>query len=751
MPKRLKPGIYEEPIKQAVSSAPNGTAMCLKWDGRKVSPGFHDDSGDIDLLGCEETATLDERKSHQKELDLFFDEKINYVSSALFSSDNIKTILRDVVKILGTNNKELRELKEKKERTIESLKSKSGNNWKDGKFKNAILSLQGMMIKLSDQIERGLALSDRVCENLSHLNGRSEWWTNNSEVCVKNLQNYYDTPLPDCSIPGKPNPLFLKQRSDEWFDLKKFHPVSGSSISSISGLGTLKEKQQKWNEYHRGAHASEVTSEVQKAMQHGCQNEVNAIATACTKIIPSLFPDLAFSDIGSVIIDDVMTEHTHDSIGKCAKSDTRHPFILVSPDGVLVKEGNKNWKGINDFQLTVEFKSPYFKPSAHLEIPKRYFPQLEFESHVSSSKCTLFVSSHREFSTAFIYQNDTDFTLDLMKEAQSNFMESAFPKRFSETSKELKENLGMAKERIKFLGEFRTVFNTDENVQQTSSMVSGASEYDIDDTTSLLVSAKQLLQESYEIKRQRATEAVTFLLSDTDRSNAVYGVIASYMLTGYSLPCKIMRNIANKVYLTCVSLGANICAFAYDGQWHAMMAKGLDDKPHTMYQLQQSIWNEVTSLKKPEIIQSMSLLNANVCHEFNFVKLPGGPMLVESLYPIKVSSFPNYIGAHEHNDNLSSPFPATEQVTVSTQLDDNNFENQQVIEAENNIIGDDIEQNDQGAPLHKMVEEDWSDLERWLINGEHKDKNLNSANLRTVICDINALYRCTLPTLKTIL
>ena len=92
--------------------------------------------------------------------------------------------------------------------------------------------------------------------------------------------------------------------------------------------------------------------------------------------------------------------------------------------------------------FVVEFKSPYFKPLAHLEIPKWYFSQLEFERHVPSLKCNLLVSSNREFSTSFICQNDKDFTLDLIEEAQSNFiMESGFTRQFAETSKELKEKL----------------------------------------------------------------------------------------------------------------------------------------------------------------------------------------------------------------------------------------------------------------------------------------------------------------------
>ena len=69
------------------------------------------------------------------------------------------------------------------------------------------------------------------------------------------------------------------------------------------------------------------------------------------------------------------------------------------------------------------------------------------------------------------------------------------------------------------------------------------------DIVDFLVSAKQLMQDSYSFKRERerATEAVTFLLSDTNQMNKVHGIMVSYMLSGYRLPCRIMRKIVNKV------------------------------------------------------------------------------------------------------------------------------------------------------------------------------------------------------------
>ena len=152
------------------------------------------------------------------------------------------------------------------------------------------------------------------------------------------------------------------------------------------------------------------------------------------------------------------------------------------------------------------------------------------------------------------------------------------------------------------------------------------------------------MQDSYSIReRERATEAFTFLLSDTGQMIKVHGLMASYMLSGYSLPCRIMRKIDNKVYLSCFFAGANICCFAYDGQWHNLMARGLDDKPHTQYQLLQETWNEVTSLKRQEIIRRISFVNANPSHKCTFVKLDGGKLQVSYHFQRTIQTFKAFI------------------------------------------------------------------------------------------------------------
>ena len=63
IPRRLQPGVYSSFIDVAVKSIPPSSSLVLKFDGRRIWPGFEDDEvGDVDLGGCETSLSLFEQK-----------------------------------------------------------------------------------------------------------------------------------------------------------------------------------------------------------------------------------------------------------------------------------------------------------------------------------------------------------------------------------------------------------------------------------------------------------------------------------------------------------------------------------------------------------------------------------------------------------------------------------------------------------------------------------------------------------------
>ena len=91
------------------------------------------------------------------------------------------------------------------------------------------------------------------------------------------------------------------------------------------------------------------------------------MATTGTKVLPSLFLNMNFSEVGSIMVGDLKTKNHHTHDGKCVESgNEEHTFVFVLPDGVLITGEKENWSGNKDFELSVDFKSPFFRTLAHL-------------------------------------------------------------------------------------------------------------------------------------------------------------------------------------------------------------------------------------------------------------------------------------------------------------------------------------------------------------------------------------------------
>ena len=140
----------------------------------------------------------------------------------------------------GDNNRQLRGLKQKKQRSLELSKQHDGTDWKKVKFKNA-RSIHGTMLGLESTIQKGLELSDSACERLTALNRKGELWTSTSQ---DSSCDFNDICKVGNDTKQQSHSLFIKQRSQQWYGVKKIHPVSGSSQYDIIGFQTLKKAAQ---------------------------------------------------------------------------------------------------------------------------------------------------------------------------------------------------------------------------------------------------------------------------------------------------------------------------------------------------------------------------------------------------------------------------------------------------------------------------------------------------------------------------
>ena len=92
-------------------------------------------------------------------------------------------------------------------------------------------------------------------------------------------------------------------------------------------------------------------------------------------------------------------------------------------------------------------------------------------------------------------------------------------------------------------------------------------------------------------QRQRATESVTFMLSNTDKiatNDRGHDIQIRYDLQGSSFPESDVRSDVNGFYLSCVQKRTPVVALSFDGQFYYLMNCSRDNKPLTVFKLKKT-------------------------------------------------------------------------------------------------------------------------------------------------------------------
>ena len=104
-------------------------------------------------------------------------------------------------------------------------------------------------------------------------------------------------------------------------------------------------------------------------MEHGTVNEINAIATLCSKILPVMYLSSSYFEEGCAVV-------FHN--GKI--------MLLVSPDGSLRALSDSTCITEPHASFAIEIKCPFpgsiYKPKVHYEMPFYYVPQILCEMAV---------------------------------------------------------------------------------------------------------------------------------------------------------------------------------------------------------------------------------------------------------------------------------------------------------------------------------------------------------------------------------
>ena len=168
------------------------------------------------------------------------------------------------------------------------------------------------------------------------------------------------------------NIQFVKQCSEKWFQIRKQARVTGSTLNAALGLDTLQKQKQHHYIHVCGQQPPPVTDNLQKKFDHSTKNEVNAITTLISTVVPVYLPECyAFYKVRPTFVG----------------CDQNAKLLEVSTDGILQcslgQESCPNYHIHSDQKIVVEIKSPTPQENVaetiFYEIPNRYVPQVQAE------------------------------------------------------------------------------------------------------------------------------------------------------------------------------------------------------------------------------------------------------------------------------------------------------------------------------------------------------------------------------------
>ena len=411
------------------------------------------------------------------------------------------------------------------------------------------------------------------------------------------------------------NIQFIKQRSPEWFQIRKQARITGSTLNSGIGLDTLQKQKQHFYFHVRGRQPAPVSEELQTKFDHGAKNEVNGTATLITTVVPAYLPAcFAFYEVGPAFIG----------------CENQPKLLEVSADGILqCSSGGEtcpNYSIHGDRRIVIEIKSPTPQDNVaetlFYKVRNRYFPQLQ--SELKSYNCTeLWLLCSTAISATVIivlfdehiWNRIWDLTCALCEPNNPNI-----PTRLHADVKQLKIDISAWKQQCsRFLCEVPTVTGEYGNITVDPNFSSPYSpappRIQIDTTTEsvsnmskeLSFSAISAFQECHQVLREPAKELLVFMLTDKDRKqnkNVPYSFPVAYALKGSSMSNTHLQFLVDKIRNELWSRNIPVLCETYDGQWHKHITKTRSGHRLTKFHGKE-LWNKLSNLSKDKCLEQI--------------------------------------------------------------------------------------------------------------------------------------------------
>ena len=406
-------------------------------------------------------------------------------------------------------------------------------------------------------------------------------------MCLQGIQD----PLQSTNMRDNEVLSLINQRSDAWFSVRTHAVVTGSSLYRALGFDGLKQQQCHFKKVYKNEPEETPSSETMKMMEHSTLNEINAVATLASKVLPIYYPDMYFVEEGCYSLSQ------HDT-----------GLILVSPDGSL---RNQTDGKLSEPVFGIEIKCPYpgkvYTTPVHYKLPVRYVPPIEMVTLNVNS--LLYISYSEQSTVVLVADFDQDLWDKLCKVTTDLYPpdNATYPKRIHPDIKGIRKDMeAYTVNKVRKLCEVQSVKAiqcrhdqsavTEPHHQTHSHNVNlNARETRTDDLQNTLHKAGECINHAYQLCRLKASEVLVFLLANLDRiqkHEVKHAVPVAYACKGYSMKTDTMRHMIRCVLEECYNRGLYTPIVAIDGQWYNIAVRDSSGNPLTLLQLQKDIYNE---------------------------------------------------------------------------------------------------------------------------------------------------------------
>ncbi|VDI01697.1 Hypothetical predicted protein [Mytilus galloprovincialis] len=625
------PGILTDMIDQISLSDPKHIQtyqLCV--DGKKINSGVLGQKlGDINLWGNESSPTLCERQGELKHelnkikllediVEQLNDRDIQLLDDVLISSKlTIAETMFACISLFSTRIRDLRNIRIGQKLTLNKLLLQTTGDWRVSRLGFAISAIRSKICEIDTCILDILHVIDEFSYTSAFLQGSDTYVKASTNinlehqpnfVCLQGIKEYDVTD----SIPGNEILSVMEQKSTAWFKVREQAVLTGSTIYRALGFDGLKNQKAHFDKVFNKK-TEPFDDETLKRLKHGSDNEINAIATLVTKIMPVFFPNLQFYEEGCYAF-------PVDGTGT----------LIVSPDGslreVCIDNPNQTTKPVVGIEIKCPYHGKEHSTPVQYTLPIYYIPQVLCEMHVLKVDNLLFISYSAQSTSVLKVHFDDVMLKKLMETAIFLYPKNneKFPTRLHPQIKHLREELkDFRKNNVEFVCEVMSMKATQcsHSSEHPNSYLRGRHNgREISCSSQILVSemhctvhkARTCLETAYNLSRRKATEVLVFIIANTDRFNnqeTPHALPIAYALKGYSMKTDVMRKMLDQVLLECYHRGLYIPVVSFDGQWNNVAIRDNNGKPLTILQLQKDVFNQAKRETKSAILNMISRSN----------------------------------------------------------------------------------------------------------------------------------------------